>query len=233
VAVESDDEIKGDRFFKENSYAEALTIFEEMLNAYDDDTPDAEKNIFLFFKCAACYEAMKNWDELLEIASEIIELEVGRPEGYEFGGLALFQLDQLESAQQILMKGLRSRDMGNEHKLLLLERLHDVDEALLVKAKKAKQKIDAELLAAEELASNPPTLIPTQSTTNIFECPICLRIMEDPVGLTCGHSGCLKCLETYFKSDAGHRQPECANCRYDLWSLEGCSAVSLCCPCVC
>ncbi len=213
VALESEQEKKGDILFEDGKYSEALAIFQVLLEDLDSD----EKNIFLCFKGAACYEALEMWKELLEIATEIIEMEIGRPEGYEFGGLALYKIGHLEAAQSIIMKGLRARQMDREHKLLLLERLVEVDEALLLKEKEARTKAEANLQAAEDFAnSNPPELGPSWSTQNIFECPICINIMMDPVSLHCGHSGCQKCLQEYYDPSANPVQDKCALCRADI-----------------
>ena len=46
---------------------------------------------------------------------------------------------------------------------------------------------------------------------DLFECPVCLEQMEDPVTLGCGHSGCKGCLKEALKASAGGRL--CPVCR--------------------
>ncbi|XP_063051942.1 tripartite motif-containing protein 16-like [Engraulis encrasicolus] len=48
---------------------------------------------------------------------------------------------------------------------------------------------------------------------DIFECPICVDFLNDPVTLTCGHSYCLRCIEDCWNEEDVKGVYSCPQCR--------------------
>ncbi|XP_029008270.1 E3 ubiquitin/ISG15 ligase TRIM25-like [Betta splendens] len=48
----------------------------------------------------------------------------------------------------------------------------------------------------------------------LFDCSICLQLLEDPVTTLCGHNYCMKCINTFWdQTDSGDRAFSCPQCR--------------------
>jgi hypothetical protein len=50
-----------------------------------------------------------------------------------------------------------------------------------------------------------------EETAKLMECNICLEPMENPVGLSCGHSACVACLEIALRL-----HPQCPTCKHPV-----------------
>ncbi|XP_075997333.1 E3 ubiquitin/ISG15 ligase TRIM25-like [Genypterus blacodes] len=48
---------------------------------------------------------------------------------------------------------------------------------------------------------------------NNFCCSVCLDLLKDPVTIPCGHSYCMRCIETCWNTDAQRKACSCPQCR--------------------
>ena len=191
------------------SFREALSLYEPIL---DDADEGCEQDISVYLNCASCYEHLEDWESLLDASTELLENDKQLCEAYRIGGLALFKKGNLEESQLILKAGLKTCQENREKKLVILELLNEVDEALVLKSKEEIKKYKEETKDALEASYGaPPVLQATMSVVSEFNCCICLETMNDPTSLPCGHSACLGCMRGYF--DSAHRGTECPSCR--------------------
>lgn len=52
------------------------------------------------------------------------------------------------------------------------------------------------------------------NTQELFDCSICLQLLEDPVTTACGHSYCIKCLNAFWdRNNNRGRSYSCPQCR--------------------
>lgn len=71
-------------------------------------------------------------------------------------------------------------------------------------------RAELEQMRADKTASEGMgELLATPSAEAANNCPICLSVMVDAAALSCGHSGCLGCLQVHIPSMAWYSRALC------------------------
>jgi stress-induced-phosphoprotein 1 len=105
---------EGNAFFKSGKYAEAIAKYQEA-TAIDDKVPSYWSNM------AACFEKMRNFEEMADAGRSCIKADKSFVKGYFRLAVAYKQLDQLSDCIKTLESGLAVQSSNNDLKRMKKE----------------------------------------------------------------------------------------------------------------